>query len=96
METLGAVEIRGKVWHVAQEEDPRDEDGNCLAGYCDRSKRIIVVDSLIEPDDLDRAKTLIHEACHAVSDDMSESLVADLENAIAAVLVATGYLHGED
>ena len=88
MTVLSFITIRGLAWTVCEEHNPT-VDEEPVYGYCDREARRIVVAA--SATGLIRARTLIHEICHATSEDISEELVEALEEAIGLGLSVIGY-----
>ena len=88
MRTIAFITIRGLAWAVCETREPKIDD-ETVHGFCDYDARRIVIDE--ELDGLLRARTIIHEICHAASGDISEDLVESLEEAIALGLTVIGY-----
>ena len=88
MQTISFITIRGLAWRVCEEDSPT-LDGDPVYGICDPDARRIVIAKGLTG--ITRARTLIHEICHATSGDISEELVEALEESIGIGLAVLGY-----
>lgn len=64
-------------------------DGYPVFGWCDQDERRVCISEGLT--NIDRVKTIIHEICHAYSEDLSEAAICGIEEAAALALLACGH-----
>ncbi len=58
-----AIAINGKIWKIIRKKDLRNEEGQSRMGLTDVDNRIIEIESVLEPKELEL--TFWHEITHA-------------------------------